>query len=430
MKLITLNQACIGGEDYILDLQTAQIPGHRPYPYWTVKYQIAPKKVIALTDVIYNCWMGKQEGIMGAQYRLANAFQDVKVKTKEKLPIKLKGFPDKNELIGKKILCVLAHPGFGLSDLSLSMPFLKVFAQSLKLDLGLSINSAGLPFFYGQNWLKNLHPELLSFEEFIQYDYYLEPLPDNKMTSLSWIRNYLLKELGENIFYERFPSPELKIDPQHIDGLSAHLRALPGRNTAQKICLLSWESSSQRRNLPIEVIKQILKSLQIMDYQIAVTKPVFRQDNTFEWLIAQSNVVNASSLIDAPGDILELVSVCDLVIGPDTSALHLAGGLRKRGLCIFMKSAEELYGKYWLKGSYWPGKLDKLYPSIKGLFLPHAQVKNLDKILHQAIRLVALGEDPEMLEQYNNLLHSLRNQHLFNDLENLLKRKPNLSQIN
>lgn len=422
MRLITLNQAQLAQDEYLLDLQTAQLPGHRAYPYWVAKYLIPAKEVIVLPEGIYASWMGLTEGVMGSQYNLSDKFQDLKVKTQNKLPIKLQGFPKKEDLVGKKVLCVLAHSSFGLGDLILAIPFLKIFAESLNIQLSLSVNSAGMPFFHGQKWLQGLHPEILSFDEYVQYDYYIEPSVD-KMDALGWIRNYLLKEVGESIFHERFPCPELKVNTENFKSVKLRLNALPKRNTDKKICLFNWETSSQKRNLPIDVWKLVIKSLTIMDYQIAVTPSIFQTDGAFQWVISQENVIDASSLIEMPADLINLVAACDLTISADTSLIHLAGGLRKKALCIFLNSAAELYGKAWLKGNYWPGKLDKLYPSVKAINLPRLPVKDLDKIIYQAVRSTAFGEDAEMVELYNNLFFTMRNQRMFGDIEEVLKRK-------
>ncbi|MDX1920295.1 MAG: glycosyltransferase family 9 protein [Candidatus Caenarcaniphilales bacterium] len=423
MKTVTINDEVfqqLNSSEFTLDLQTSQINGHRPFPYWNAKYLIPKDQMVVIPEGIYACLTGQQSGVIGSQYDLRGLF--VEKKSFKKLPQLLSGFPCPESLKGKKILCVLAHNSFGLGDLILAMPFLKIFAEALKVNLDVSVNSAGVSFFHGQDWMGKALPEIISLEKFCEYDYYFEPSID-KMDSLGWIRSYLLKEIGESVFYRRFPSPELKVVAGYNEAFQQALSRLPKRDSSLKLCVLNWETSSLKRNLPIEIWKTVFKSLIIMGFQIVVSKPAFKNDGAFEWIKAQENVIDASPLILNPADLIYLVNSADLVVSPDTSYIHLAGGLRKRALCIFLKSANEIYKRAWLKGNYWPLKLDKLYPTVKRAILPNNSFKDMDAIIYQLVRDAAFNEDPEMIELYNSLFFTLKNQKMNNELERILKTK-------
>jgi ADP-heptose:LPS heptosyltransferase len=421
MKAIIINPACFKeNQDYVLDLQTTQLEGHNPYPYWTAKYIVSKNLALALPEGIFACLTGQMKGLTGSQYNLRHillqqALPDV-------MPTKLEGFPPLDELKGKKVLCVLAHATFGLGDLILAMPFLKTFAENLKIKLSVCVNSAGLEYFHEQGWLQKAYPEVLPLHELMQYDYYLEPSLE-KMDVLGWIRSYLLKQLGEKVFYDRFPCPELKVIPDQQQKISSSLNTHPKRKLDKKICLFNWEGSSHKRNLSIEVLKAVFRSLLIMDYQILIVKSAYLRSNIFDWLAAQDEVIDVSYLTEGASNLINVVYYADLTVSPDTNLVHLAGGLRKRGLCIFLKSATELYSKTWLKGFYWPGKIGLLYPTLNNLMVPHGSFKDLEKIVYSAVRGAAFGEDPEMIELYNNLFFNLRNQHRYDELEQILKTK-------
>ncbi|MDJ0626003.1 MAG: hypothetical protein QNJ31_06525 [Candidatus Caenarcaniphilales bacterium] len=424
MKLVTVNDEIYqnqNSKEFLLDLQKLQIKGHRPYPYWNAKYLIPQKQLIAIPENIYSCWTGKLKGVMGSQYNLQRLFVEEKLPETIKLPLRLIGFPPKEMLKWKKFLCVLAHNSFGLGDLILSMPFLKVFAESLDIELGLCVNAAGVNFFHEQKWISKIYPEIVPFERLIEFDYFIEPSV-NKMDALGWIRSFVLKELGEQAFLERFPSPKLIPHQEHKNEFYEKLSNLPKRDKSKKLCLLNWETSSQKRNLPFEVVRFILQSLLIMDFQVVVTRPIFKTSELFNWISKQNNVIDASSLTVNPSDLVNLVDSCDLIVTADTSFVHLAGGLRKKTLCVFAKSAGELYKKAWLKGTYWPLKAEKLYPTLKTVTLL-GSLKEMDKILYQAIRNTVFNEDPETIELYNNLFAHLKNSKQYLELEEIMKRK-------
>lgn len=423
MKTVTINNEVyeqLNADEFTLNLQALQLPGHSPFPYWNAKYAIPKNQTMVIFEGIYACLTGQIKGVAGSQYDLTGLFVEKDISFS--MPKLLEGFPPPESLKGKKILFVLAHNSFGLGDLILAMPFLKIFAETLNVTLDVCVNSAGVGFFYSQEWLGEALPEIISLEKFCEYDYFVEPSID-KMDTLGWIRSYLLKEFGENVFYKRFPSPELKVNPEYDENFKSNLKSLPKRDSALKLCILNWETSSLKRNLPIEIWKTVFKSLLIMGFQVAVIRSSSRIDGSFEWISSQENVIDVSSLIRCPADLAYLVNSADLVISPDTSYIHLAGGFRKRALCIFLKSANEIYKRTWLKGNYWPLKLEKLYPTVKKVVLPGASFKDMEAIIYQLVRDAAFNEDPEILELYNNLFFSLKKQKMDAELERILKTK-------
>ncbi len=421
MKLVIINPEIIARpENFVLDLQNMQIEGHRPYPYWTQKYNFSQNSQFFIPENIYACLTGQLTGVMGSQYNLKNYF--LEQNTEDINPQKLEKFPSKDEIKGKKVLCILSHCTFGLGDLILSMPFLKLFAEKLEIKLGISVNSAGQEFFFGQDWLYKTHPEIIEEAEFKEYDYYVESAVE-KMNVLGWLRSYLLKEFGEEAFYERFPAPKLVTRETKQKNFNQSLNALPNRDTRKRICFLNWETSSQKRNLPLDALKAIYKALCIMDFQILVSRPVHQRNAVFDWLCRQNNVINASNLVEGAKDLINLVNYCDLLVSPDTSFIHFAGGLRKRALCIFLRSATELYEKTWLKGNYWPRKLDLLYPTVNSILIPQGPFKDMEQILYSAVRTAAFGEDPELLEIYNGLFFHLRSQGALKEIQEIFERK-------
>lgn len=427
MKTVSINNEVLEqlkAEEFTLNLQTIQLPGHSPFPLWTAKYQIPKDQIMVVFECVYACLTGQVKGATGSQYDLSGLFveRETSSLSTKSLPESLEGFPAPESLKGKKILFVLAHNSFGLGDLILAMPFLKVFAETLNLTLDVCVNSAGISFFSSQEWLGEALPEIISLDKFCEYDYFVEPSIE-KMDSLGWIRSYLLKEFGENVFYKRFPSPELKLNLEYDKHFKSKLSILPKRDEAAKLCILNWETSSLKRNLPIEIWKTVFKSLTIMGFQVAVAKSSLRTDSGFEWIKSQENVIDVSSLINSFDDLIYFVNSADLVISPDTSYIHLAGSLRKRALCIFLKSANEIYKRSWLKGSYWPLKLEKLYPTVKQVVLPGANFKDMEAIVYQLVRDAAFGEDPEMIELYSNLFYTLKKQKLDGELERILRTK-------
>jgi hypothetical protein len=428
MKLIKLNPESIQHlldekGNYLLDLQTVQKVGHPPFQHWVKKYSISLDQELILPDVIHACLMGKVKGIAGSQYDLNHLFHnfdlfpisqnqanDLSLESSSQspnqyannYPSQLISYIPKAQLKDKKVLCILSHPACGLRDLILIMPFLKIFAEALNLELSIMVNSAGISLFEGQKWLETIYPEIMDLSDFMQFDYFIEPSV-YEMNSVMWIRNYLLKEFGEKVFHNRFPCPEIKISPEKIRQKKMVLDSVLKRDRNKKACLFSWESGSQRTNFSRFLWKAIVKSLMIMDHQIVV--------------------INASGAVSSIDDLIALIEYADFVIGPDSTLIHIAGSLRKKTLCVIPKSADEIYRKSWLRGSYWPKKMDKLYPTVKGLIVPNGPFREMEAIVYKAIREISFGHDLEMVDLYNNLLSSLKNQKLLDEVEKIMHKR-------
>jgi hypothetical protein len=167
----------------------------------------------------------------------------------------------------------------------------------------------------------------------------------------------------------------------------------------------------------------IYEALSIMDFTILISRNPQQSLYGIEWLLKRKNIIDTTSLLQEPADIVNIIDLCDLVISSDATPLHVAGSLRKKGLCLFMKSANELYKKAWSRGNYWPKKLSSLYPTIHQSTLPNTSFKDMNAIIYQIVRSAAFGEDSETIELYNNLLFHLKKNKQSEELARILKSK-------
>jgi ADP-heptose:LPS heptosyltransferase len=423
MKIISLRKD-YPGQSLLLDLQTMQLAGHRPLGLWSKKHNLIYGAQYILSEAIYSCLMGQLEGVAGSQYDLTSVIEDVDATDLElySLPERLTVFPDLTEIQGKRILISLAHPAFGVGDAILAIPFLKLFKEVLNLRIGVSVNSTAADLVQGYNLFEQVYTEIIDFQELSHFDYVIEPSVE-KMDTLGWIRSYVLKEFGENVFYRRFPSPEMSLKKEKYSKFLDSFQKTFNLEKSQRLCFLNWESNSIKRNIPVEVVKSIIESLKIMDIQVAFRKPLHNLDGIYDWLIQQPNTTDCTSITQTNLELAHLIKACDFVISSDSTEIHLAGGLRKKALCVFLKTSMEAYSKAWLKGHYWPGKIDRLYPTVKNIFLPNTLIRDFDKSLYQIIRNLALEEDPEFKEMYGNLFEGLKHQQMFEDLLRIFMEK-------
>jgi hypothetical protein len=67
--------------------------------------------------------------------------------------------------------------------------------------------------------------------------------------------------------------------------------------------------------------------------------------------------------------------------------------------------------------------MDKLYPTVKGLIVPNGPFREMEAIVYKAIREISFGHDLEMVDLYNNLLSSLKNQKLLDEVEKIMHKR-------
>jgi hypothetical protein len=260
VKIVSINPQIfqqLQTDQFWLDLQKAQLPGHSPFPFWTKKYALTQNQKLAVPDCIFKCLTTDESSDHGAQYNLKYLFEQSENSPKAE---RLSDFPNKGLLQNKKVLIILAHNTFDLSDLVLAMPFIKIFSEATGAIVSVCVNSAGIKLFTKQPWLDKALPELMSNEDFENFDYYLEPSVD-KMDTLAWIRAYLLKEYGEKVFHERFPAPKIVINHEENLEFNNHFASLALKQLGKELTIEEMKGKLCFLNCLVDFSCQSMKLL-------------------------------------------------------------------------------------------------------------------------------------------------------------------------